>query len=186
MTGSLPAPTSDGVLVTTVNSVANKIDVFLHRDVRYEAAIDRSGLLTGTISVGLRNDAPSAGLPFYVIGSLARPPTGTGDQSHHVADLLVGAGHRGVHVDGGRQRAAQYRSAGWWVNELTVELPPGTRRTVDVTVRGRVGTEPYALELVPGGAVTPERYVVDVRHAGGGSVTFDGDLTVPLELSGRP
>src|SRR5690606_1364728 len=73
LTGHLRAPESDSLLVTNVNSGGNKIDVFLERTVRYDAAV-RDGTLTGTVAVELRNGAPAADLPYYVIGSSTTPP----------------------------------------------------------------------------------------------------------------
>ena len=66
-------PTADGgdlFGLVTQNAGNNKIDAYLHRSVEYRASFDpNSGDVEASVSVTLRNDAPDAGLPDYVIAN---------------------------------------------------------------------------------------------------------------------
>ncbi len=68
--GALPEVDGDFLSVTTQNSGNNKIDIFLHRRIRYDVRYDPdTGRVEADVTVTLRNDAPASGLPNYVIGN---------------------------------------------------------------------------------------------------------------------
>jgi hypothetical protein len=79
--GAFPAVDhGDFFALTTTNFGNNKIDTFLHRSVSYQADWDPgSGLIKAKATVTLRNDAPSSGLPAYMIRNRpsAAQPDGT-------------------------------------------------------------------------------------------------------------
>ena len=68
----------DGVAVVINNAAANKIDVYLERQLVYRATVDAAtGQVTGTLEVTLTNTAPASGLPEVVIGNQIDQPPGT-------------------------------------------------------------------------------------------------------------
>jgi hypothetical protein len=71
MAGAFPVvPGEDFFGLVTQNAGNNKIDVYLHRAVDYRVSFDpSSGAIDANATVTLRNDAPSSGLPDYVIAN---------------------------------------------------------------------------------------------------------------------
>jgi hypothetical protein len=71
MDGTFPAhPTADFLSLVTQNSGNNKMDIYLHRSTTYDVTYDpRTGAVQATVTVRLHNDAPSSGLPAYVIAN---------------------------------------------------------------------------------------------------------------------
>ena len=60
----------DGLAVVFNNAGANKLDVYLEREVDYDATVDTTtGATTATATVTLTNRGPSSGLPDGVIGN---------------------------------------------------------------------------------------------------------------------
>jgi len=175
--GRFAPPAGDSLLVTNVNITGNKIDSFLTRKVRYTAEVD-DGRLAGTVSVELRNAAPAGNLPFYVIGSATRPPLGLGtNRTTLVVYTTVPVTE--VLVDGVARPVRGAQTAGRWVHQLVVELPPGATRTVDLHVEGPVPDDPYQLLLEPGLGALPDEYTVDVGVPGGPVLTYRGRVTTP-------
>jgi Protein of unknown function (DUF4012) len=71
LTGAVPPLDGDSFGVVVNNASANKIEWFLHRSVVYDVEYDpTSGDAHAVAQVELRNDAPSQGLPDYVIGNI--------------------------------------------------------------------------------------------------------------------
>jgi Protein of unknown function (DUF4012) len=67
--GSAAAPpVGDYLMPVGVNGGANKLDSFLRRRIRYRVRLQPDGGARVSASVTLRNSAPSAGLPRYLIG----------------------------------------------------------------------------------------------------------------------
>jgi hypothetical protein len=71
MDGAFPAyDQGDFFSLVTQNAGNNKIDVFLTRDIDYRATYNpATGAVDATATITLHNDAPSAGLPDYVISN---------------------------------------------------------------------------------------------------------------------
>ena len=95
--GALPEVDGDFLSVTTQNSGNNKIDIFLHRRIRYDVRYDPdTGRVEADVTVTLRNDAPASGLPDYVIGNrdTSRIPPGA-NQMYPLR--LHALGHRRRH-----------------------------------------------------------------------------------------
>jgi hypothetical protein len=70
--GAFPQPgkTSDVLAVTVSNSGNNKIDGYLHERLSDRMTYDPAdGHVEDDVTIALANDAPSSGLPSYVIGS---------------------------------------------------------------------------------------------------------------------
>lgn len=103
------------------NASASKIDAFLGRDVRFERVETETGFVVDAV-VTLTNDAPSSGLPEYVIGNSIGLPDGT---SRLYLVAYATRGMRAVTVDGQpvtfeRGRDAEHDTAAHYVT-----IPPG-------------------------------------------------------------
>ena len=75
--GALPdLDGGDGIAAVFNNLGSNKLDVYLDRELDYDAAVDiDTGEVSATATVTLTNAAPSGGLPDPVIGSSQPPGT---------------------------------------------------------------------------------------------------------------
>jgi hypothetical protein len=180
LSGAFDPPASDSLVVTSVNSVGNKIDTFLSKSVTYEANVDE-GHLAGVVRVELTNAAPPTGLPFYVIGSAKVPPPPRGT---NLVSLLV---YTSVEVDGATLGGAPVpvrttATAGRWLTQLLVELPPGGSATVELRLDGPLPDGPYRLALGPGGGVTADTYQVRVSGARDTVLTYGGRVTQQVDL----
>jgi hypothetical protein len=157
--GRFDPPTSDGLMVTTVNGLGNKIDSFVQTAVDYRGAI-RGRSATTTAKVTINNGAPAGGLPDYVIGSFAQPPPPKGTNR---STVLIYTALPARRIDAGPGRVLESTLAdGWWVHEVEVEIPPGGSATITLDLGGDLPSGPYRLLLEPGGGTHPEEVSVDV------------------------
>ena len=70
LAGNVAPVAGDGFGVVVNNASANKIEFYLHRTIAYSATIDpANGTVRAAATIALRNDAPSTGLPDYIIGN---------------------------------------------------------------------------------------------------------------------
>jgi hypothetical protein len=177
--GRLDPPGDDGLMVSNINTTANKIDAFLTKSVTYDARV-ADGTLEGSVSVALTNHAPASGLPAYVIGSATKPPLPKGTNR---MTLLVYTAVQGdeVLVDGQPVAAAPaLRTGGWWLHQVTLDLPAGATRTVRIGLAGRLPDPdgPYRLHLASGGGTTPDQLTVRVQ-SGNRRIAFTGSVPAP-------
>lgn len=188
--GALP-PTGSGDFFSLVsqNSANNKIDIFLEREVDYEATFDpSSGRASATVDVTLRNKAPAAGLPFYVIGTTdAALAPGTNRIFVSVyTPLRLGA----AQVDGGSSPSGTLametqRELGRYVHSGFVTVGPGATAVVHLQLSGRLraGRE-YRLGYAPQPLVNPDQVVFRLRPslgwrvASGNSFAVNGEVAV--------
>jgi hypothetical protein len=68
VSGRLPNPDGDFLAAIVNNNGGNKIDFYLDRTIRYEVQLGPEGTAEANASLMLRNEAPSEGLPAYIIG----------------------------------------------------------------------------------------------------------------------
>jgi hypothetical protein len=68
--GALRPPDAKGDLVSVVvsSSASSKVDFYQERVIRHSVVLVDDGSATASLEVTLRNEAPSSGLPAYVIG----------------------------------------------------------------------------------------------------------------------
>ena len=126
----------DGLAVTNLNVSANKIDAFLTRTVSYHAVVDEeSGAVTGTVDVTLTNDAPTDGLPAYVIGNSVGLPPG---YNQTYLTLYTAGDVTGTTVDGAAAEPALGSELGWTYAEQRLIVPPGSSMTASYEVVGAV------------------------------------------------
>ena len=180
LSGRFEPPTNDTLLVTNVNVTGNKIDSFLTRKVRYDAEV-ADGRLTGTLTVELHNAAPAGGLPFYVIGSATEPPLPLGtNRTTVLIYTAVPATER--RLDGEGPVGRTDITAGRYLHQIVVELPPGATRTVELDLEGPVPDQPYRVTLEPGVGATPDEYDVEVTVDSGSRLTFRGRVATLVNV----
>ena len=130
-------PDRDFFAVTSQNSANNKIDVFLHRTVRYQSTYDPgTGRITSKATVTLHNDAPASGLPDAVIGSNDRGlPLGTNRLllSFYSPLELVDSS-----IDGTHQGFESQQELGYRVYRRYIGIPPGGTVTVQLELAGSI------------------------------------------------
>jgi hypothetical protein len=182
--GTFPAARGGDLLaVTTQNEGQNKIDVYLHRSIRYDVRTDpASGTTSATATVTLRNDAPAAGLPAYVLGNSFGLPAGT---NATFMSLYSALGLDAVAVDGRPTQASSAREAGANAFGLSVKIPPGGTVTVVFHLRGSLAPSTiYRLALKPQPMVQPEQVEVRVEVTPDwritGAAPKPGPLTTPV------
>jgi hypothetical protein len=162
--GRFEPPAVDGLAVTTVNGLGNKIDSFLERTISYRGRVD-DGRLDGQLEVTLRNTAPASGLPDYVIGSFTSPapPKGTNRSSVLV---YAAAPAESAEIDGSEVPVTSTLAGGWYVHELAVDIPAGGSATISMHLVGDLPEGAYRLVVEPGGGTKPDTVDVDLRVDG--------------------
>jgi hypothetical protein len=171
MDGALPSPSGRDLLaVVNNNATANKIDSFLQRTITYDAVVE-DGTVRATVTVTLRNGAPTSGYPTYVIGSeFLDLPVGTNRTLLSVYTPLV---RTGATLDGEAVGLSNATELGSNVYTLRLDLAPGQTRTVVIELTGTVGPGPYELVVRPQPLATEDTYSIHVHgdtsidHVGG-------------------
>jgi len=165
-TGFRPTPGQDLLAVATRNANPSKIDAFLHRTIDGKIAWDpETGDVTSTISVTLRNDAPAAGYPDYVIGNTLGVPNGT-----NITDVAVITPFEATRatIDGVDAEVGPLRDGDVWRHTVRVDIPPGATVTVAIELEGEVDAGPlYHLRF------------------GGQPLVNEGDVKLEVTASGR-
>lgn len=169
MAHDLPAlDGGDGVAIALNNGSGNKIETFLEVDAEYVRDIDpETGFLRGTLTVELTNDAPSSGLPRYVIGNSVGLPLGW--NRLRVA-LYAPFPYNGATLDGEPLEMTLDTEQGWHVMGRMVEIPPGESRTIEITFAGtldRFGDDVEPAVMLPNLATPPTLTVIDGGPGGG-------------------
>ncbi len=183
MDASLPALDGrDGLAVATTNASGNKIEPYLYRSVAYTATADeRTGEVAAVAEVTLRNDAPSSGLPDYVIGNLIDLPTGT---NRTYLSLYSALPVERVSFGGETYTGTRDTEVGWNVTSVYVDVPPGQEVTVRFELAGSIAPGDYELVVRPQPTVNPDRMTVAVTDPDGDPiVTFEGELARRSVLS---
>ena len=183
LTGSLPSiDRSDGIAVVFNNAGANKLDVYLERDVAYEARIDTAtGAATATATVTLTNNGPSSGFPDGVIGNYTGDPTGTNRVlvSLYSALPVTSASAQSPNGDTTDVQVQVGTEAGWLTGSAFIVVPPGESVTLVYELAGTVPLEDgYSLAVRPQPIVIDEQLDVSVVDSDGRAlVSFSGPST---------
>jgi hypothetical protein len=135
----LPKPDgTDFVAVTNSNANANKVDVFLRREIDYRVEFDPvTGDATATLTVSLHNDAPADGLPPIVIEAgpdIEVPPGANRTLLSTYTELDV----RSVRVDGRTVRPELRIEHDRLRSLLSVIVPQGGTTVVEYDLAGRL------------------------------------------------
>ncbi|MDZ7677414.1 MAG: DUF4012 domain-containing protein [Acidimicrobiales bacterium] len=177
-------PGQDLLSVRTANANPNKIDVFLQRDIDYEATIDAStGELTATVGIELTNDAvDDPELPGIILGNDDENPRGTNRQwvSVYTPHDLVE-----MRVDGQTVEAETLPELGVDAHATFVNVPPQGRVEIEMTLRGEVDPDRYRLTWAGQPTVNPDRVRFEV-DLGDRTLTLDETTSSDLELAARP
>lgn len=126
---------ANGWSVTVTNAAGNKIDSFLQRAATFSSTTDPAGITSSTLHLELTNDAPSDGLPRYIIGNPVGLASGT---SRLYVSLYSASPLTSLTVDGVPTGVATGSELGWNVYSLFVDLAPGQTRALDVRWDGQV------------------------------------------------
>ena len=184
--GALPTVDGDFLAVVNSNATGNKIDRFLSRDIDYRATWDpASGEVAATLSVSLVNDAPSAGLPEYILGNALDeegedlpPGTNRTHLSLYSPFLLEGAD-----LDGQPLAISAEVERDRYAYSLFLDIPPeGGARVVTLRLRGTIPVDGdgYRLDVAGQPLVTPDDVRVTVESTGGGTLR----ARAPMEVEG--
>jgi len=163
---AFPDPKGDFLGVVTQNGTGNKIDVFQHRTVRYDAHVDPStGGVDATATIAVRNDAPASGLPDYVIGSYPNNPLPRGTSR---VLLWVYSPHalESAALDGQPVELISDQELGHNVYMAQFDVPPGGMRELALHLRGGVDLRrhdgDYRLKVWRQATVNPDRTRITV------------------------
>ncbi len=167
--GSFPDPgTGDLLGVTTQNAGNNKIDAYLHRSVDDQVTVDPgSGQVTSAVTVTLRNDAPSSGLPPIVLASPADPglPAGTNRTWLSVYSPLA---LQKATVDGQPLSMSSGNELGVKVFSGYIDVPAGGTVSVKLSLSGLLApATTYSLSLHKQPMVNSEKTTVEVAPVPG-------------------
>jgi hypothetical protein len=184
--GALGTPSVDDHLsLRSSNLIASKIDSFLRRSVDATVRIDpETGAVTTTVEVTLRNDAPSTGLPAYVIGDGSIVPPGT---NRDLLSLYTPLALTSATIDGAPTGAQAQEELGSQVYRIPVDIPPGGQAVVRYTLEGPppaglVSTGRYVLDVVPQPLATPDTWNVEVFVGAEPAASSSGPLTSTLKI----
>jgi hypothetical protein len=172
-TGAFPAaePDRDFFALTSQNSGNNKIDVFMRREIAYDVSYDpATGREQATATITLHNDAPTSGLPNYVIGSRdPATPTGTNRMYLSFYSPFALAGSR---IDGVSQPFEVQRELGYHVYSRYLSVPAGGTVTVVLDLAGSLrSSSPYRLAVAVQPTVVPDLLQLAVTPADGWKVS---------------
>jgi hypothetical protein len=183
LTGRLPDVAGrDGVAVVLNNAGANKLDVYLDRELAYEATVDpATGATTATATVTLTNRGPTSGFPDGVIGNYTGEPTGTNRVllSLYSALPVTSAEVRTADGDVREFQVDAREEAGWTTGTSLVSVPPGESVTLTWNLAGTLELDGgYSLALRPQPMVTDEQLSVSVVDTDGQPLlAFEGPST---------
>lgn len=156
-------PGTDVLGVLNRNANPSKADAYLQRDVTDRISWDPdSGAVSAELSVSLRNAVPTDGQPAVVTNPPPGAPPGT---NRTELSVLSPFRLRRVTLDGTPVEASRRtESEGLFRYSVTVDLPPGAQRTVEVQLAGRVAPgDRYRLHWVGQPLVDTQEASLEVR-----------------------
>jgi len=176
----VPRDGGDGLLVTFNNAGANKIDNFLDGEVDYQVVVDRDNdVVTGTITLTVRNSAPTSGLPDGVIGNYVDLPTGTNRTYLSVYTGLPVLGYAIDDEPAGMQTGTEL---GYFTSSTFLDIAPGQERRILVYVEGSIPDDvPYRIAITNSPLVRtlPTTVTVNGTPLTPGPVTAAGATFLP-------
>jgi Protein of unknown function (DUF4012) len=172
----------DGVAVVLNNAGGNRLDVYLERELDYDATVDTAtGDVSGTVTVTLTNTAPSSGLPASVTGDDAGDAPGTNRTLVSLYSALpiesAAAGSAPFEFERGTE-------AGWLVGSGSVVIPPGESVTIVFELAGTLPLpDGYTLGVRPQPIVADEVQRLQVTSTDGATLIDEsGTATQPRIL----
>jgi hypothetical protein len=187
ITGSDGLTGSDGIAVVFNNAGANKLDVYLERELDYDATVDAgTGETTATATVTLTNTAPSSGLPDGVLGNYTGDEPGT---NRILVSLYSALPVESASVERPDGSTADFQvsvgeEAGWLTGSTFLVVPSGESVTLTYRLAGALQLDDgYALALRPQPMVIDEQLRVAVADNDGRPLaSFDGPSVQPRVL----
>ncbi len=148
VSGAVPAPTGDSLLVTNSNASANKLDYYTTKAIDYDVEVIpapdlRRAVVVGTARVTYENSAPVSGLSQYVAGPWEGNPTA----------FVYGQNKQFVTV----YSPLAYTGARIGDTPTGLEVAPELGRTAFSTFLDVFAQESASLEVDLGGPVTLRR-----------------------------
>lgn len=183
LTGAMPSLAGgDGLAVVFNNAGANKLDVYLEREVGYDATVDTAtGATTATATVSLTNRAPSSGLPGGVIGNYTGDAPGTNRILVSLYSALPVTSASLLTPDGDVTdfQVQVGTEAGWTTGSAFIVIPPGESVTLVYELAGTLPLDDgYSLAVRPQPMVIDEQLAVSVVDADGRAlVSHEGPST---------
>lgn len=179
--GAIPPLKGDGLLVVDQNLSANKVDLYLHRRLTYDVALDPSrqpAALTGRIDLTLDNRAPSKGLPSAVIGPYdSRFAPG---ENRTYLSLYSPFIARSPTIDGLPAQFDVQPELGRLAASTTVSIPALQASTIRLDIGGRLELGPggwYRLDLGHQPLITADEVAVSVSVPKGWRIVETRGLT---------
>ncbi len=186
--GALRVPPGSDLLAVHVNSRSgSKVDFYATRTVDYEVRLGGDGEAFATTDITLRNDAPTSGVPGYVIEPNV-PGHETGDNVSLISTScpgpceLVEATRNGRDV---RVLAGEELGSGWYQDFPTT--PGGETTTVTIVThrtdvwRGNSSGGTYRLVVLPQTTVKPTETTIEVVAPEGTRITWTSE---PMSIEG--
>jgi hypothetical protein len=185
ISGRYPAVDGDFAGVTTSNAAGSKIDLFLRRSLDYAATWDPStGDLAATATITLTNEAPSAGLPDYVIGNVLGARLGERQLppgwNNTFVTFYTPWDAESATLDGEPLPLERIDELGRHAFSAFVPIAPGASRTLVIELHGALLAPSYRLGLATQPQVEPEAATVRISVAGAGELAVTG----PVEARG--
>lgn len=162
--GELAPEAQESLTVAVNNAGANKVDFFTERRFEHVVELQADGTTAAALTAEFTNQAPTDGLPRYVLGPWLES-TDAGDNLSWVS-VFCGTDCRFVEAPVGSRDGG--RELGRPVRDLSLLLPAGERRTVR-----------YATRTTQGWWWDGDRMVVEVEHFLAPTL-FGTDLTVEV------
>ena len=188
VSGSFPYPdeSTDLLSVVNQNSSGNKIDWFLHRKTSYDVTFDPAlGRVEALARVELRNDAPTTGLPDYVIGSAGPRATRTAPGENRTwLNVYSPLQLEGATIDGQPLDMEAEDELGFRAYSAFVTIPPGGTIAVELHLNGVIDPHQSNYRLGLRGQVLPNPEQVRVTANFTEGWTARGRTTQEFELTG--
>ena len=182
--GALPPVDGDFLGVVNNNAAGNKVDIFLAREITYDATWDpATGDVAATATVRLTNRAPGEGLPGYIIGnSLSDDGELAPGTNRTYLSLYSPWNLEGASLDGEPVAIEWQEERGRHAGSVFVDVAADTTRTVTFDLRGRLDPgDDYRLTVTGQPLVQPDRFSLSLDVAGPGTIR----ATSPLTVDGR-
>lgn len=181
VSGTIGRSSGDSIGVVTQNASGNKIDWFLHRTVEVDDTVDPSSGATRThVHIVLRNDAPAAGLPAYVIGNALTPPLPNGTSKLYLS-VYSPLQLEAARLDGRPTDMESEVELGRHVFSRFLTVGPNGTATVDLDLAGREAPGAgRALRLLRQAVVSADDYRVTIRW---GRVRKTADLSLDRDVT---
>jgi len=181
LAGDVPVVNGDSLGVVVNNGSGGKIEWFLQRSLTYDAVVDSAtGTVASTATVTLSNNAPSVGLPDYIIENLVPGEHLEKGTSRMYVSLYSPLALLGATVDGAALAMTSETELGRNVYSGWVTIPSKGSVVVKVQLSGAIaaGKQRYRLDVFHQPLVSPDILKVTVRGANGQAMVATSGLSV--------